>query len=179
MSAPRDDFFPLYILTPRLVLRTWTLDDLPAAHAIYADPEVMRFSPHGPSPSIEATRAILEGHFAAYAKDGFGRWTVALRASGEIIGECGVTMAPVHGITPEPELGYRLRPGFQGQGYATEAARAALEHCLSLVGLPRIFGIVEPANTASMRVLLKVGMSFRGETLWHGNTVSIYAIDKP
>ena len=179
MHAPADTVFPLYILTPRLVLRTWALDDLPAAHAIFSDPEVMRFSISGPSPSLEATREILERRIASNAKDGFCKWAVALRATGEVIGYCGVTMELIHDLTPEPELGYRLRPPFQGQGYATEAARAALEHCLSLVGLPRVLGIVEPANTASARVLLKSGMTLQRQTLWHGRMVDIYAIDKP
>ncbi len=179
MSAPADQIFPLYLLTPRLVLRNWTLDDLPAAHAIYSHPEVMRWSPDGPSPSLEATRQILEEHFASYAQHGIGKWAVALRASGEIIGYCGVAMEPVHGLTPEPELGYRLLPEFQGQGYATEAAKVALEHCLTLVGLPRILGIVDPANAASVRVLLKLGMALQGQTDWCGRTVDIYAIDKP
>ena len=49
----------------------------------------------------------------------------------------------------------------------------------ALVGLPRILGIVEPDNTASVRVLLKVGMTLQGETLWQGKAVHIYAIDKP
>ena len=88
-------------------------------------------------------------------------------------------MEPVHGIAPEPELGYRLLPEFQGKGYATEAARAALEHCLTLVGLPRVVSIVEPANVGSMRVLLKLGMTRRGEADWGGKAVEIYAIDQP
>ncbi len=179
MSVPTAQTFPLYILTPRLVLRNWTLDDLPAAHAIYSHPEVMRWSPAGPSPSLEATRAILEEHLASYAQHGIGKWAVALRATGEVIGYCGVAMELVHGLTPEPELGYRLLPEFQGQGYATEAARAALTHCLTLVGLPRILGLVEPANVASVRVLLKLGMIWQGRMNWRGKTVDLYAIDKP
>ena len=179
MSVPADPIFPLYILTPRLVLRDFTPDDLPALHALLSDPEVMRFSVAGPSPSLEATRAILEGHLASYATYGIGKWSVALRATGEMIGYCGVAMEPVHDLTPEPELGYRLFPQFQGQGYATEAAKAALVHCLTLVGLPRILGIVEPENAASARVLIKVGMTLQGATVWHGKTVDVYAIDKP
>ena len=178
MSAPDDRIFPLYILTPRLVLRNWTLDDLPAAHALYSNPEIMRWSAAGPSASLEDTRAILEGHIASYRQHGIGGWAVALRADGTVIGKCGVAMKSVHGLRPEPELGYRLLPEFQGQGYATEAARAALEHCLKLVGLPRILSLVEPANTASVRVLLKLGMIWRGQTTWRGKTVDIYAIDK-
>ena len=178
MSAPTTHYFPLYILTPRLVLRNWTLEDLPVAHALYSDPEVMRFSPDGPSPSLEATRTILAGHIASYVAHGIGRWAVALRANGEVIGECGVTMEPVHGLTPEPELGYRLRTEFQKHGYATEAAKAALQHCLSLVGLPRILGIVELENTTSARTLLKLGLALQGQTVWRGKTVEVYAIDR-
>ena len=179
MSAPDDRIFPLYILTPRLVLRNWTLDDLPVAHALYADPEVMRFSSTGPSASPEQTRTILEGHLASYLRYGVGKWAVALRADGTVIGQCGVAMEPVRDLAPEPELGYRLLPEFQGRGYATEAARAALAHCLTLVGLPRIRGLVEPANTGSVRVLLKSGMTLQSRTTWRGKTVDVYAIDKP
>lgn len=179
MSAPADPLFPLYILTPRLVLRHWTLDDLPAAHAIYSHPEVMRWSLEGPSPSLDATRAIIEGHLASYKTHGIGKWALALRASGEVIGYCGVAMESLHGSTPAPELGYRLLPPYQGQGYATEAARAALDHCLSLVGLPRILGLVESANAPSVRVLQKLGLTLQGQTSWHGRTVDIYAIDRP
>ncbi len=177
MSASTHEIFPLYILTPRLVLRNLTPDDLPVLHALLSDPEVMRFSVAGPSPSLEATRVILEGCIASYAAHGFGKWAVAFRASGEVIGYCGVAVEPVHEITPEPELGFRLFPKFQGQGYATEAGKAALQHCLSLVGLPRILGIVEQGNTASVRVLVKLGMNFQGATVRHGKNVDIYAID--
>ncbi len=179
MSTPDERIFPLYILTPRLVLRNWTLEDLPAAHALYANPEVMHWSRTGPSASMEETRAILEGHMASYRQHGIGKWAVALRRDGTVIGHCGVTMEPVRDLTPEPELGYRLLPGFQGQGYATEAAKAALDHCLTLVGLPRILGLVEPANTGSVRVLLKSGMTLQSRTTWRGKTVDVYAIDKP
>ena len=177
MSASATPSFPLYILTPRLVLRNFTPDDLPTLHALLSDPDVMRFSVAGPSPSQDATRTILDGHVASYAAHGIGKWAVALRATGEVIGYCGVAMEPVHDLTPEPELGYRLLPQFQGQGYATEAARAALDHCLTLVGLPRVLGIVEPENAASARVLVKLGMTLQGSTVWHGKNVDVYAID--
>ena len=179
MSADSPAPFPLFMLTPRLVLRQFTLDDLEAAHALYSDPEVMRFSSSEPSTSLEATRAILEAHLASYAEHNFGKWAVAVRTTGEFIGYCGVALATIDGPESEPELGFRLLPRFQGQGYATEAGKVALDHCFSFLRLPRVLGVVEPGNQPSVRVLLKLGMTYQRQTLWHGKTTDVYAADRP
>lgn len=179
MSAASPAPFPLFMLTPRLVLRHFALDDLEAAHALYSDPEVMRFSVSGPSASVEATRAILEANIASYAEHRFGKWAVALRTNGEFIGYCGVALATVDGPAPAPELGYRLFPKFQGHGYATEAGKVALEHCFSLLRLPRVLGLVEPENHASVRVLHKLGMTRQRQIVWHGKTTDVYAVERP
>ncbi len=105
-------------------------------------------------------------------------WTVEQRSDGQVIGDCGVI--PIEGNGPMIELGYRLRPEVWGRGLATEAARAAMTHAMAPtseggLGLPRLVAVVDPNNTASSRVLEKVGLRYVGMTdRYYGSAHALY-----
>ena len=139
----------------RLLLRRWTLDDLDALHAILSDPTTMRF---WPAPlDRNATGAWIERNLQRYREDGFGRWALLLRRSGELIGDCGLMRLPVDGRV-ENDLGYIVHHPFQGHGYATEVAAACLRYAIDTLQLTRVVANMPADHHASARVAEKIGM---------------------
>jgi ribosomal-protein-alanine N-acetyltransferase len=104
-----------------------------------------------------ARRYILDGPVASYAQNGYGLWRVALRADDSPIGLCGLVRRD--GLDA-PDVGYAFLEEAWGRGYAVEAAAAALDYGRRVLGLERILAITKPGNTASMRVLEKIGLRF-------------------
>lgn len=152
---------PLPIETERLVLRSFRLEDAPALHErVLGDPEVMRFIPRGGAPSVERTRAAIERYVAHERAHGYSLWAVELRDTGELIGDCGLYR--VEGAGPEVEVAYHLGRPWWGRGYATEAAKAALDFGFREAGLAEIVAICFPDHAASRRVMEKAGMRYAG-----------------
>ena len=136
--------------TPRLLLRQIEQDDLPALHRIFGDAECMRYYP--------ATKSFDETEqwfgrlaFDSYAKNGFGLWAIVNKETGEVIGDCGITLQPTP-MGREPEIGYHLWRGFWGRGLASEAARATLQFGMNTLQMSRIVSIVNERNLPSQRV---------------------------
>lgn len=163
---------PTFIRTPRLMLREFVLSDFDLLHALLSCPQVMKFSGTGVL-SPEQTRSRLQEFIASYATHGFGKWAVVLTDSGEFIGYCGVELTAVEN-TPVRELGFRFRPEFWGQGYASESGRAVLEHCFQTLGWAEVLAFVEPENVQSVQVLTKLGFHFQRPALWQHLTVHLY-----
>jgi [ribosomal protein S5]-alanine N-acetyltransferase len=165
----------MQIKTERLVLREFQWSDVDALAPILADSLVMEFSPTGVL-SIAQTQAKIEGFIACYKEHGFGKWAVVLKESDRLIGYCGIAVEQID-HQPEKELGYRLDSKVWGQGLATEAAIAALQYGFNALKLPYVLGIVESANTASVRVLEKTGMCFDRTTIFHHRKMDVYRRD--
>jgi RimJ/RimL family protein N-acetyltransferase len=164
--------------TDRLLLRTFGLADLDELAPIMADPEVMRFSDSG-AWSRERTVRFLRGCIEDYSEDrwGFGLWAVVHRADGHVIGYCGLSrFDDVDGV-PEVELGFRLSRDYWGMGLATEAASAVRKDAFGRLGLTRLISMIEPANTASIRVAEKIGMSREKLIRKWGRPVLVYAVE--
>ncbi len=140
--------------TERLVLREITRVDLPILFRIFGDAESMRFYPR--AKSLGETEAWFEKlAFRSYEAHGFGLWGIVEKATGELIGDCGVTLQPTpQGL--EPEIGYHLRREWLGRGYAVEAAAACRDFGLGGLGFERIVSIVSPENIPSLRVAAKI-----------------------
>jgi [ribosomal protein S5]-alanine N-acetyltransferase len=139
----------------RLVLRRFTMDDLPLLVELNSDPEVMRWL--GGVRTAEQTAVMLRERIIAYYANNpnLGIWATQLRATGECIG-----MHLINHIQGEPliQVGYRLFRKHWGQGYATEMTVALLEHGFRRLGLERISAITALENTASQHVLIKSGL---------------------
>ncbi len=143
------------LTTPRLALREMTGSDLDDMAALLGDPQVMRFYPR-PKTRLEAGDWITWNQ-RLYHDHGFGLWAVDLRETGEFAGDCGLTIQQVDGAC-EIEVGYHIRAGLQGNGYATEAAAAARDFARDTLGLRRLIAIIDPDNTPSQRVATKIGL---------------------
>ncbi|MDP9376625.1 MAG: GNAT family N-acetyltransferase [Actinomycetota bacterium] len=166
--------FPL--LTSRLALRPFVLEDAPAMRAVYEDEAVMRYVGTGRFRDATMTAALLREYAEQQAKRGFAFWAVVEQASGRLIGDAGLTGLPA----PEPalELGYTLRRDCWGRGLATEAARACVRVGFEVLGVPAVVALVEPANVASVRVVEKVGMERTGEQMMHGRKHHVFRLDR-
>jgi RimJ/RimL family protein N-acetyltransferase len=158
--------------TERLVLRDWTPDDAAEMFEICRDAEVMRYIGTGkPYKTIEEAEKFLHWAVAYQKENDFCRWAVVEKASGKIVGSCG--FAYPH-ATPEPELGYLFGRDVWGKGFATEAARAALDYGFEKLGFREIIAITDLENTASQRVLEKIGFAQRGVEKIDGEDNLIY-----
>jgi ribosomal-protein-alanine N-acetyltransferase len=157
---------PLELETPRLLIRSFTLQDAAPLHErVFGDAEAMKFIPRGASPSLDRTRASVERFMRHEREHGFGLWAVELKDSGEFIGDCGLFL--VQGVGPEVEVAYHFGKAWWGQGYATEAATRALAYGFSDCGLSEIIAICFPEHIASRRVMEKAGMKYVGPARYY------------
>ncbi|MBG0831923.1 GNAT family N-acetyltransferase [Planomonospora sp. ID67723] len=152
-------FKPSYpIRTDRLLLRPFTLGDLDALHAVQSLPEVTRYL-YWEARDREQVRESLEAKLAQTALLDEGQalsLAVEIAATGEVIGD-GLLFW--HSRTHRAgEIGYVLHPDHHGRGYATEVGRALLELGFDGLGLHRVTGRIDGRNTASARVLERLGM---------------------
>ena len=147
--------------TERLLLRKMRLDDAQAMFAYASDPEVTRYviwETHG---SIEDSENFLRFADKGYERGDFGGWGVVLKDSGAFIGTCGVDVnfAPEHA---RAELGYVLSREHWGKGLMPEAVRTVIRFGFGRMELNRIQARCVAENTASARVMEKVGMTYEG-----------------
>ncbi|HEY6970482.1 MAG TPA: GNAT family N-acetyltransferase [Candidatus Angelobacter sp.] len=158
--------------TSRLLLRHFTMDDLDALAPIQSDPEVARFI--GGVKTREQTQRRLEEWIQQYARYGYSKWAVVLRSNGELIGRCGLSPEQIDG-RPEWELGWTFARAHWGQGYATEAAAAAMQHSFEKLGHKRLISLIRPGNSASVRVAERIGMTYERRVQWGEAPADMYA----
>ncbi|MEO3924547.1 GNAT family N-acetyltransferase [Micromonosporaceae bacterium B7E4] len=163
--------------TERLVVRDWTLepDDLARVFDTYSRPEVVRFLNAPTFPLREpagAAETVRRWHLRnAEFGVGYGIWAMQRRDDGRVVGT--VMLKPLPGrderkLTDDIEVGWHLHPDSWGHGYATEAARGAVERGFA-AGVPEIYAVVAPGNEASMAVARRIGMTSLGRrTDWYG-----------
>jgi RimJ/RimL family protein N-acetyltransferase len=152
--------------TARLVIRTFEPRDADPWLALVSDPDVRRFLPPGPVPTLEDLHAAIERRHAMERERGYAMWAVDLKETGMFVGQCG--LQPVERTGPEVELAYHFTRASWNKGYATEAAIAVLAYGLGPVGLDRVIAIVMPENVGSWRVMEKAGMRFVGTATYYG-----------
>ncbi len=146
------------IKTERLILRPYTPDDLEDLFDIHSRPEVTRYLYWEPR-DRRATREVLERKIRAAELRAEGealQLAVELPEAGKVIGD--VLLIWVSREHRQGEVGYVFHPDYGGHGYATEAARAMLRLGFDELGLHRIYGRIDGRNTASARVLERLGM---------------------
>lgn len=145
--------------TNRLALRRLEETDFDAWSAVLRDPQVMYAYEHGFSE--DEVHQWIDRQRERYAKYGFGLWAVMEKASGELIGDCGITMQDWNG-REVPEIGYHLRRDKWHQGFAIEAAAACREYGFHTLNFPELFSIIRDNNIPSQHVALRNGMAVRG-----------------
>ncbi len=144
--------------TDRLILRTWRDDDLTAFAELTADARVMRHFPATLSrEESDAVAARIRAHIDEHE---FGFWAVEVPGGAAFIGFVGLSRPRFEAhFTPCVEIGWRLAHAHWGKGYATEAARAAVDFGFSELDLDEIVSFTVPANGGSRRVMEKLGMT--------------------
>lgn len=157
--------------TPRLLLREMTTSDLPAICRVLQDEKTMYAYEH--AFSDEEAQAWLNNQLRRYREDGFGLWAVVLKESGEIIGQCGITLQDVNGEWV-PEVGYLFERAYWHRGFATEAAIACKEYAFNVLGLDNVYTIIRDNNIASQNVAKRNGMTVCGRIVKH-----YYGMDMP
>jgi [ribosomal protein S5]-alanine N-acetyltransferase len=163
------------LTTERLHLRPFTRGDEVAIHAVYADPEVMRFVGHGAHRTSAETAGALRTYRDVLERHGYSFLAVIERSSGALVGDGG--LHPLAGVGPDVELGYTLARRVWGRGYATELGRALVEYAFTVLRVPRVVAQVEPANTASRHVLAKLGMVERETRTAYGRPHLLYSVE--
>ena len=146
--------------TARLLLRPFTLHDHAAHARIYSDPAVMQYMPRGPltpAAAQEASLAVLKQFMAHWDRHAFGVWAVTDKTTGALLGQCGLRFLPE---LQEVEVLYLLARAHWRQGFASEAAAASLAYGFEQANLERIIALTKPENTASRRVMEKLGMQY-------------------
>lgn len=140
------------IATPRLLLRRFAPDDWQDLHAYLSDPEVVRYEPYAPFTEAQSREEV----FRRAADPAF--WAVCLRDDGTVIGNLYLAEREFGAW----ELGYVFNARFQGHGYATESARALLDHAFGALGARRIVANCNPDNGSSWRLLERLGLRREG-----------------
>lgn len=161
--------------TERLILRTFTQDDAAMLYDLCKDPEVVKYTGENPWESEEQALTILKESILEnqYNKNGYGRWAVHLKKNGIFIGWCGVRLKD-----GETDLGFRFRKRFWGKGFATEAAKAAIDIGFRELELDRIFARAMEENVASIQVMQKAGMTYVGKKDFETHQGVEYVITK-
>lgn len=163
--------------TERLEFRPLESGDAEALHAVWSDPEVMRYLPAEPSASVEETAERVDRHVGRVEETGYGLCAVVERDSDQVVGVCG--LFPVEWIGSDVEVAYHFVRTVWNRGYASEAAGAWVATAFAELGLERVVALAFPANRGSRRVMEKIGMRFEREVDKYGETLVQYAIDRP
>lgn len=151
-----------FLRSERLGWRWWGEGDVELAIGLWGDAAVTRLI-GGPF-SREQVVERLRREMGTAETDGVQYWPVFLRATGEHVGCCG--LRPYGTRERMYELGFHLRPGFWGQGYGEEAARAVIGYGFGALGAAGLFAGHHPANGGSRRLLLKLGFVYAGDEFY-------------
>jgi ribosomal-protein-alanine N-acetyltransferase len=152
---------PDEVLTPRLRLRTLSLDDARLVLQGERDALAARIRASVPAdwpgPGLAASLPGIVAHMAQHPADAAGWvWVVIDQQAAAMVGDIGFH-SPVRSVA-SVEIGYLIFPDARGRGYATEAAAALLAWAFSQPEVERVTARIEPGNGPSLRVAAKLGM---------------------
>jgi len=146
------------IRTDRLVMRRWRESDREPFAALNGDPETMRYFPQALDRT--ASDALVDMIECRFEQLGYGLWALEVSETGEFIGFTGLNPMP-DGVPGAggTEVGWRLAKRAWHHGYATEAARAALEVAFGGFGMAEIWSMTSVLNEPSQAVMRRIGMT--------------------
>ena len=144
----------MVIETNRLILREMTEDDFPALYKVLADSDIMKHYPY--VFDEKRVRNWILRNIERYRVFGFGLWAVCLKATGEMIGDCGLTMQVISGEI-KPEIGYHIRGDKQRTGYAKEAAIAVRDWTFNNTPFNVVYSYMKHTNEPSYKTAISYG----------------------
>ncbi len=145
----------MMIETERLFLREMNEDDYDALYSVLADSDIMQHYPY--TFDEKRVKSWIEKNVERYRVFGFGLWAVCLKETGEMIGDCGLTMQNING-TICPEIGYHIRHDCQRKGYAKEAASAVRDWAFESTPFRALYSYMKKENVASAATAQSIGM---------------------
>lgn len=163
-----------YIETERTVLRNLTSDDAEDFYTLNLDQEVLKFTGDEPFKNIRVAENFLT-KYEQYSKYGVGRLAVIDKTTSKFIGWCGLKYSL---DKDEYDIGFRFFKQYWNRGFATETALRCLDFGFNDLGLERIVGRAMKENIASIKVLAKIGMTFKEIFNLDGHEGVIYELTK-
>lgn len=161
--------------TARLILREFVPEDAEALALVLSDPETMR---HYPAPlDRTGVKEWIERNRRRYTDDGVGLWAMVLKATGEMVGDCGIIRQQVDGDFLY-EIGYHLRRDLWKQGLAAEAAIACRAWGFAHLPAERLISLIRPENIPSQRVAERNGMTIWKDLQWRGLRHYVYSVER-
>ena len=165
----------MVIETKRLILREMSFEDFDSLKTIISDPVNMKYyeQPY----DDEGVNRWINWNLTNYQTYGFGLWSCVLKETGEMIGDCGVTMQFINKKI-RPEIGYHFNINYHNQGYATEAAQAVKKYIFANTTFKELYTYTTKENLPSRRVAEKNGMTFVEEYIDGNEQLVVYKISK-
>ncbi len=164
----------IYLETERFTVRQWELHDATALWKIMSDSRVHRYTGDTPWSMERATKYIqlmLDKNFRTLE---VFHGACILKNSQVLIGFTGLNPY----LQKQPEIEWQFGVPFWGKGYATEIGKAVIASAFATTGIEAIYGMVNPQNKASMRVMEKIGMTCLGLQVFRGERDMFYRMDR-
>jgi RimJ/RimL family protein N-acetyltransferase len=172
-----DIFNSANITTPRLQLVPFAVHHAPALNAINNEPQVMEYLANGTPEPIDRTLAAIARVRERWQRLGYSWWAIIARETDSVIGAACVQNVANKAAT-DLEIGWRLTTAATGQGYATEAGKAAADYAFDVIGAAYVIAVANPANITSHRVMERVGMTLRGIESPYDEGCTTYVLQK-
>lgn len=144
----------MIVETERLLLREMTENDFDALYRVLADSDIMQHYPY--AFDEDRVREWINRNIERYQIFGFGLWAVCLKETGEMIGDCGLTMQLINGQI-KPEIGYHIRGDQQQKGYAKEAAVAVRDWTFYNTPFNVVYSYMKYTNEPSFKTAISYG----------------------
>lgn len=159
------------ILTHRFRLRPFRERDLDELARLYSDPAVMRYIAEGKTLDRGLAWRAIAGFLGHRQLRGYSTWAVEDQRTGVFVGECGLSYRE---DLPHIEVGWLVDPRRQGQGIATEVARAVIDWCFAGGLAEQLCSVIRPENAASVRVAMKLGAERQGQIPIYGGLQDLW-----
>lgn len=166
----------MIIETERLFLREMKESDFDALYKVLADSDIMQHYPY----TFDENRVIkwIKRNIERYRIFGFGLWAVCLKETGEMIGDCGITLQLIDGQI-KPEIGYHIRADKQRNGYAKEAAIAVRDWTFNNTPFQIVYSYMKYTNEPSVKTAISYGCKQVDEYKYDENEITkVFAISK-
>lgn len=172
-------FSTITLTTPRLLLRPLIEADVPALHAIFSHPEVMRYWSSPPHTDLAQAQTMVANAQAGRESGEYLKFGIARQSDAALMGTC--VLFAFHAASRRAEIGYALGRPFWGAGYMHEALTALVDYAFGALNLHRLEADIDPRNAASARTLERLGFRYEGlgrerwivegeisDTAWYG-----------
>lgn len=163
------------IETERLILRAFRETDLNAYASMCADPDVMKYIGRGRTLSRSESWSSMATHLGHWYLKGYGLWAVEEKATGQFVGRVGLFYPEGW---PGQEIGWTLAKPFWGKGYATEAAKAAVQWGFDHTAAKQLISLMAPENKASIKVSERLGQVFAQQVIVKGVKANLYILNR-